>query len=136
MADLINIFGKNAGLIWKTLEKMGPTASNKIMKTTGLKKQDFYTAAGWLAKENKIWFDKNMFSLGENNWDQVIGENAGKIWKLIFDLKEIDVKYIPRFTGLSDVDTYFALGWLAREGKLSVKEIKPKRTSTIYSIKI
>jgi hypothetical protein len=49
--------GINAGIIWKTLnDSFTDTEINTVMKNSKLKKEDFYMALGWLARENKIRF--------------------------------------------------------------------------------
>ena len=47
-------FGKNAGKIWATLNERGPMIEEDIIKATRLKDREFYSAVGWLARENKI----------------------------------------------------------------------------------
>jgi len=127
MTDIINNYGKNAGKVWKTLEKCGPCNSAKIMKTTGLNKEEFYIAIGWLAKENKIWFDENNYAIGSTIWNDYIGTNAGKVWNILNTCPEIDATYIPKLAGFSEKDAYYAIGWLAKEGKISGKKIIPKK---------
>jgi hypothetical protein len=49
--------GINAGIIWKTLDgDLTDTEINNVMKKSKLKKEDFYMALGWLAREHKIKF--------------------------------------------------------------------------------
>jgi hypothetical protein len=51
--------GINAGIIWTTLDGgLTDTEINSVMKKCKLKKEDFYMALGWLARENKIKFIK------------------------------------------------------------------------------
>ena len=54
----------------------------------------------------------------------VIGTNAGKIWNLLDESGELSVKQIKVKLDLTDKDLYLALGWLARETKLSFIENK------------
>ena len=43
--------GKNAGIIWKTVESsFNDTEINTVIKKSKLKKEDFYMALGWLAR--------------------------------------------------------------------------------------
>jgi len=50
--------GINAGIIWKTLDSdLTDTKINNVMKKSKLKKEDFYMALGWLAREHKIRFN-------------------------------------------------------------------------------
>lgn len=54
----------------------------------------------------------------------VIGVNAGKIWNLLDESGELSVKEIKVKLDFTDKDVYLALGWLARETKLSFTENK------------
>ena len=60
---------------------------------------------------------------------QSIGENAGIIWRLLqSESRKWDYQEIKKETGLSDRDINTAIGWLAREGKLTIDE----RRNVIY----
>lgn len=49
--------GLNAGIIWQTIEKNSTdTKIETVLKKSRLKKEDFYLALGWLAREDKIIF--------------------------------------------------------------------------------
>ncbi len=50
-----------------------------------------------------------------------IGENAGLVWGALQN-GALGVKAIKKATKLKNEDLYLALGWLAREGKLSFSE--------------
>ena len=64
---------------------------------------------------------------------QSIGENAGIIWRLLqSESRKWDYQEIKKETGLSDRDINTAIGWLAREGKLTIDEIKVGRRNVIY----
>jgi len=130
MTNIIEKYGKNAGKIWETLSEHGTLTENSLVRKTGLKKEDFYVAVGWLAKENKIYFDENTYTLGQNNWEETIGENAGKVWNIVDTCDEIDITYLPKLAGITEENTYCALGWLAREGKINTKKVKPRKTLT------
>ena len=130
MTNIVEKYGKNAGKIWKTLNEHGTLTENSLVRRTGLKKEDFYVAVGWLAKENKIYFDEKTYTLGQNNWEETIGENAGKVWNIVDTCDEIDITYLPKLAGITEENTYCALGWLAREGKINTKKVKPRKTLT------
>ncbi|MGD0954549.1 MAG: winged helix-turn-helix domain-containing protein [Methanotrichaceae archaeon] len=50
-----SIFGSNAGIIWKALNKKnGPVTIDDFIKVTYLKREEIYGALGWLGRENKI----------------------------------------------------------------------------------
>ena len=64
---------------------------------------------------------------------QSIGENAGIIWRrLQSESRKWDYQEIKKETGLSDRDINTAIGWLAREGKLTIDETKVGRRNVIY----
>lgn len=130
MIDIINEFGKKAGKIWVTLNTYGPQNQSSLLKNTKLSLSDFYIGIGWLARENKIYRDKLFYNLGETNLTNKIGENAGKVWRLLESQGEIDVTSISKITQVKIQDVYSALGWLAREDKIKTnyenKETKYK----------
>lgn len=111
-------FGKNAGKIWTTINEKGPLEKNKLLKITKLKSSDFYSAVGWLARENKILKEGEQYKLGNTNLTPEIGTNAGKLWEIMSHWGEIDVLSIKRLASIDEKDIYFALGWLAREDKI------------------
>ena len=135
MESITDDFGRNAGKIWMTLDKFGPLSQTKLLKIIGLKQKDFYSAIGWLAKEDKIFLNDTDYSLGNTNLGNNIGEDAGKVWNIINNCGEIDVNYIPKLANISEKDTYCALGWLAKEGKISAKMVFPKKPRIRYKLK-
>ena len=135
MTKKINNYGKYAGKVWQTLDSCGPQTQNKIIKKTKLDENDFWTAIGWLAKENKILKTGNKFHLGETNLDKKIGKNAGKIWDTLNQIGYVDEPYLPKLSGVPNKDAYAAIGWLAREGKINIKRTKPKKPQTKYGLK-
>ena len=118
MRDKINEYGKYAGKIWVALNTYGPQNQSSILKNSKLSMNDFYTGLGWLARENKIYRDNLFYKLGETNLTNKIGDNAGKVWKLLDSKGEIDVSSIAKITQVKIQDVYSALGWLAREDKI------------------
>lgn len=121
MSEVIKTFGNNAGKIYKVLEKEGPQVQTKLQEKTNLRMEEFYGALGWLARENKICKQKRTYAIGETNLTSDIGINAGKVWEVLGRSNEIDINAISRFTNLNKMDCYSALGWLAREGKITAK---------------
>ena len=51
-----------------------------------------------------------------------IGTNAGKVWTLLDEAGTQNVKDLKKSSKLTDKDLYAALGWLAREGKVTLTE--------------
>ena len=50
------------------------------------------------------------------------GLNAGIIWRLLNDNKSWSANDLIKETGLSQKEVYCAIGWLARENKIEIKE--------------
>ena len=135
MKKNIEDFGLNAGKIWTTLDSGGSLPQNKLMETTRLMAEDFYVAVGWLVRENKICKNGLVYSLGETNLNERIGEDAGKIWDVLNTWGEVDISYIPRLAQLNDRDTFCAIGLLAREGKIKARVVKPNKTQIKLGLK-
>ena len=64
---------------------------------------------------------------------QSIGESAGIIWNMIHgEHRKWDYQEVKKATGLSDRHINAAVGWLAREGKITIEESKVGRKNVIY----
>jgi hypothetical protein len=120
--DVVEEFGYCAGRVWKELNTHGPLNEKDLLKNTRLQKNNLYAAIGWLARENKIQFENNLYILGETNLTDNIGNIAGKIWETLEKHKEIDISSISRLAKINETNVYHALGWLAREDKIQVKK--------------
>jgi biotin operon repressor len=46
--------GEAAGIVWKYLDKNGPSSVNKVTTETGISRNDVQRAIGWLSKEDKL----------------------------------------------------------------------------------
>jgi len=44
----------NAGLVWESLNKNGPSTIGDLVKATSLRRELVYGALGWLEREDKI----------------------------------------------------------------------------------
>jgi hypothetical protein len=53
-----------------------------------------------------------------------IGINAGKLWIVLDESGRQNMKEIKKVTKLTDKDLYTAIGWLAREGKITLEEVE------------
>ena len=53
---------------------------------------------------------------------ETIGVNAGKVWTVLDAKGRQNVKDVKTKTKLTDKNLFAALGWLAREGKISLEE--------------
>jgi hypothetical protein len=126
MKTLIDEFGWNAGKVWKTLSTQGPLREDALLKNTKLTEDELWAAIGWLARENKICKENNLYKLGQSNLAPWIGANAGKVWNTVAQRGEADVSTIAQTAQITEDDAYCALGWLARENKVQCKKIKAK----------
>lgn len=52
-----------------------------------------------------------------------IGTNAGLIWAAL-ENGELNVKAVKKATKLAEKELNLALGWLAREGKVTFREVE------------
>lgn len=52
----------------------------------------------------------------------VIGNNAGLVWTVLSEKNSLPVKALKKVTKLKDKEIYAAMGWLAREGKITFEE--------------
>lgn len=128
-------YGLYAGKVWTALNSYGSLTQTNLMKKTMLKEDEFYAAVGWLARENKICQDGIEYKLGETNLTDKIGANAYKIWNILNKCGNIEITYIPKIAEIPECDTYLALGWLAKEGKIKSKKIKPKKSQLYFELK-
>ena len=120
MINTIEQFGRNAGRLWEVLYSNGPLTESQLLDFTSLRPYEFYIATGWLAREDKLSKDEDLFILDKTNLTSEIGTNAGKIWNLLSSKGEVDIPSISSLTGLSYKQTFSALGWLARENKIQI----------------
>jgi hypothetical protein len=88
------------------------------MEITSLRLYEFYIAIGWLARENKVYREGELYKLGITNLTFDIGRNAGMIWNLLNFEKKVGIQSILESTQINKRDTCLALGWLARENKI------------------
>jgi len=121
--NVIGDIGYNAGKVWRVLNEKGSLQKEKILELTNLSDNEFYSAIGWLARENKILLDnQNNFKLGETNLTPEIGNNAGKIWRVMKVWGDVDIPLMKRLALIDEKHVYSALGWLAREDKICFDE--------------
>jgi len=127
MVEITKKIGVNAGKIWIALDTHGPQNQSTLLKNTKLSLKDLHAGVGWLARENKIYKDGSTYKLGETNLTGIIGENAGKIWEHLNSQNNIDISTISKITQIKIQDAYLAMGWLAREDKITAKKINPNK---------
>jgi transcription initiation factor IIE alpha subunit len=127
MDNVIEEFGWNAGRVWRALDSRGPLTEDQLMEETNLKPKEISAAIGWLARENKIRQDGDLYKLDETNLTVKIGENAGKIWRLLFAEGELNTRYISEALNMEEKEVQSALGWLAREGKIQIRRTRKNK---------
>ncbi len=52
---------------------------------------------------------------------EIIGTNAGSVWVALNTVDALGVKQLKKITKLKDKEVYAALGWLARENKITIE---------------
>ena len=135
MVDMVHLFGGYAGKVWKLLDSEGPQTENQLFEKTGLESNEFYSAIGWLAKENKISIDDTTYVLGETNLTSKIGKDAGMVWKILDMWGEVDVESISRLASIEEKDAFSAIGWLAREGKIEKITVGKEKSRILFRLK-
>jgi hypothetical protein len=134
MTTIINSISVNAGKLWQTLQTTGQLMEDQLREKTKLETNEFYSAVGWLARENKIHRDNTMYALGTTNLTGKIGSDAGLVWKVLDMWDEVDVSSISRLTHLDESEVYTALGWLACEGKIAAHKKIIGDKPTVFSL--
>lgn len=52
---------------------------------------------------------------------EAIGYNAGTVWVALNSADALGLKQLKKITKLKEKDLYAALGWLARENKITIE---------------
>lgn len=52
---------------------------------------------------------------------EAIGAWAGLVWNALSEADVLGLKQLKKITKLKDKETFAAIGWLAREGKVSIQ---------------
>jgi hypothetical protein len=52
---------------------------------------------------------------------ETIGQTAGRLWEVLGDKKEVGITQLPKILKAKSDVTYQALGWLAREDKVTYR---------------
>jgi len=118
MSEFESLSGDQAGTLWRILHDRGSLPGSELLTTTNLTEPQLYTAVGWLARENKIRKENDVYLLGETNLVPFIGKDAGKVWRALEIWGEVDILSLSRLSRINEYDVYTAIGWLAREGKI------------------
>ena len=63
-----------------------------------------------------------------------IGTNAGLVWQALSTADAMGVKQIKKVAKLKDKEVFAALGWLAREGKITIDTDPEDAKELIISI--
>lgn len=51
---------------------------------------------------------------------ETIGVNAGTVWNALNEAEALGLKQLKKITKLKDKEVFAALGWLARESKVTI----------------
>ena len=120
MRDITTKYGNNAGKIWSVLNEKGCLKKDDIITLTKLDEKSFHAGLGWLARENKVSrHDNNCFKIDNTNLETEIGSHAGRVWKILDIWGDVDYDSMKRLADLNDTALHAALGWLAREDKIT-----------------
>lgn len=65
---------------------------------------------------------------------EIIGTNAGTVWVALNNADALGLKQLKKITKLKDKEVYAALGWLAREGKISINTDPEDEKEIIISL--
>jgi len=122
MIKVTEEFGFNAGRVWKALEMYGPLTETQLVEETSLRENELFAAVGWLARENKIRMEGDVYCLDETNLTFEIGGDAGVIWNVLNNNGELDTNHISRLIQKDERNIFSALGWLARENKIQLQK--------------
>lgn len=52
---------------------------------------------------------------------EMIGGWAGQVWNALSEADVLGLKQLKKITKLKDKEVFAAIGWLAREGKVSIQ---------------
>ena len=115
-------YSMNAGKIWNKLNDKGPLDEKKLIKLTKLDPDNFHFGIGYLAREDKIKKDGDIYSLDTTNLTEYVGSVAGKVWKILEIWEEADLGSISNLADEEKSDICKALGWLYKEDKIIVDE--------------
>ena len=135
MVDLISSLVQYVEKVWNFLDTNGPQTEHIIIEKTNLKTNELCFAVGWLAKENKISKDDTTYKLGETNLISTIGKDAGNVWKILDMWGEVDIASIARLAKIDESDVFYAVGWLAREDKISGKKPSSVKCNCLFWLK-
>ncbi len=124
MVSAIEELGLNAGRIWNTLNENGRLTEEELIAETCLRKNELSAAIGWLARENKISKDGEYFSLSDTNMTNDIGTAAGQIWQILDIEGRLNTEEISKQINIDSKTVHSAIGWLARENKISLEKTR------------
>lgn len=65
---------------------------------------------------------------------EIIGTHAGTVWVALNNADALGLKQLKKITKLKDKEVYAALGWLAREGKISINTDPEDEKEIIISL--
>ncbi|MCH5319457.1 MAG: winged helix-turn-helix domain-containing protein [Paramuribaculum sp.] len=65
---------------------------------------------------------------------EAIGTWAGEVWKALDEAVVLDIKQMRKITKLKEKEVIAALGWLAREGKITFEESDDEKKETLVRL--
>ena len=133
MWNVTEEFGRNAGEVWNALKDYGPLTETRLKDTVRMGDDQFYSAVGWLARENKITKEGPVYRIGSTNLTDKIGHDAGRVYDELEQRRTIDVCETSTSLHMDERDVYMALGWLARENKVDARPTNVPREYQIHN---
>jgi hypothetical protein len=115
-------YNMNAGEICNILEEKGPKDEKTLMKLTKLDYENFNFGIGYLAREDKIKKEDDIYTLDTTNLKEHIGSVAGKVWKILEIWEESDLQTLRNLSDEEESEICKALGWLYKENKIEINE--------------
>ena len=65
---------------------------------------------------------------------EAIGAWAGLVWNALSEADVLGLKQLKKITKLKDKETFAAIGWLAREGKVSIQVNPEDEKDLLFSL--
>jgi hypothetical protein len=66
--------------------------------------------------------------------NEIIGTYAGQVWQALNEADALGLKQLKKITKLKDKEVFAALGWLAREGKVSISTDPKDEKEFIFTL--
>lgn len=65
---------------------------------------------------------------------EAIGAWAGLVWQALNEADTLGIKQLKKITKLKDKETFAAIGWLAREGKVEIQSNPDDEKDLLFTL--